>query len=284
MWTACRLARIPYAIYIREYITIPLRPIYRKILDRANRIFAVSRDVRNYVSDVTDPNKILVAYNHINAQLILQRVNFHKASGGRQLPFREKHPIVGIVGRVTPYKQQDLFVHAITDVLSEVPQARFVVVGSASRKDQAFEEEVKKLAYELGVQDKIAFMGYRKDALEIISELTVSCVPSTREPLGRVILESQLIGCPVVASNTGGSTEVIEDGVTGLLFPIDGLHADNKMASAVVRLLKDGELRNTIAVNARDFVGKKFTSMQHVKQLENYIESLVAKNGETEYE
>lgn len=273
---ACRRAGIPYGIYVREYISD--HSLHRKILDRANKILAVSRDVGNYLSDMTDPAKIVVAYDYIDAQPILERATLHKMSGNRLVPFGAEHPVVGIVGRITPYKQQDLFVRAIPGVLSEIPVARFVVVGSAQETEKDYEEYVKNLAADLGVQDKLAFMGHRKDAIEIMSELTVGCLTSSREPLARVILESQSIGCPVIASDTGGSPEMVKDEITGLLFSFKAPDAETQLSGRIVRLLNDRVLRNKIVESAKSEIQSTFAGCEHVRQLEKHLDEL-SKNG-----
>lgn len=269
---ACRRAGIPYGIYVREYISD--HSLHRKILDRANKILAVSRDVRNYLSDMTDPAKIVVAYDYIDTRPILERATLHEASGNRLVPFGAEHPVVGIVGRITPYKQQDLFVRAIPGVLSEIPVARFVVVGSARETEKDYEKYVTNLAVDLGVQDKVAFMGHRNDAIEIISELTVGCLTSSREPLARVILESQSLGCPVIASDTGGSPEMVEDEITGLLFSFTAPDAESQLSAQIIRLLNDRLLRNKIVEKAKKEIQTTFAGSKHVRQLEKYIEEL----------
>ena len=276
---ACRRAGIPYGIYVREYISD--HSLHRNILDRANKILAVSRDVRNYLSDMADPAKIVVAYDYIDSRPILERATLHKASGNRLVPFEAEHPVVGIVGRITPYKQQDLFVRAIPGVLSEIPVARFVVVGSARETEKDYEKYVKNLAVDLGVQDKVAFMGHRKDAIEIISELTVGCLTSSREPLARTILEAQSLGCPVIVSDTGGSPEMVEHEITGLLFSVTASDAEKQLSKQIVRLLKDQSLRNALIAKARTKIQSTFAGPTPIRQLQKYIEEL-SQNGRRE--
>lgn len=274
--TACRMAGIPHGIYIREYFQN--NSVFQPFLDQADNIFAVSRDVMGYLGTMTPPKKIVIAYNHINAHLILEKINTHKARRVRAVPFSEKHPVIGMIGRITRYKQQDLFVRAIPHVLSDIPNARFVIVGNAVEQEKDYEEYIKKLAVELGIQNEVVFMGHRADALEIISELSVSCLPSTREPLGRVLLESQIIGCPVVASDTGGSPEIIQDGVTGLLFPPTKNSSEKIFATQIIRVLTNLELRKSLVANAKTSVKNKFTGLGNVRKLEQNLENLAKKD------
>ena len=269
---ACRIARIPYAVYVREYISD--KTLHRKILERANVIYTPSRDVKTYVSTMTEPNKIMVAYSSIDPDPIYERVASHKTSGTRLLPFESEHPVVSLVGRITPYKQQDLFIRTIPHVLAQVPESRFVVVGSARGFDKAYEEQIKQLASDLNIQDKVRFLGHRKDAVEITSEFTIACMTSDREPLGRTILEAQIIGCVVVAPDTGGPAEIVEDGVDGVLFCSTAPDSEMQLAAQIIRLLKDQDLRCSLIETAKKKVLTTFAGLKHVRQLENYLEDL----------
>lgn len=274
--TASRLAGIPYAIYVREYISD--KPLHRRILAQADRIFVISQDLRAYIGAMADLEKIRVASDPILAPPILDRVKAHRDSGNRLVPFEACFPVVGLVGRITPFKQQDLFVQAIPLVLAAVPEARFAVVGSSQVEEQDYEAYVKRLAVQLDIQDRVAFMGHRWDAIEITSEFTLACLTSTREPLGRVTLEAQLMGCPVIVPDTGGAAETVEDGVTGLHFPSTGLDAVQQLAGRIVRLLKNPELRSLLAENARLAVTSTFASERPVRQLEQWIGELAGKH------
>jgi glycosyltransferase involved in cell wall biosynthesis len=270
--TACGIAGIPYGIYVREYISNAR--IHREILGKADRIFAESRDVMHYLSRMTSPANIDVAYDFIDATPILQRVDRHRATGRRLVPFESVHPIVGLVGRITKYKQPDVFIRAIPEILSTVPEARFVVVGGASASEKEYESWLKDLASRTGVRDQVAFMGHREDAVEIMSEFQLACLTSKREPLGRVVLEAQLMGCPVVAPEAGGSAELVEDGVTGLQFSSTSPDSDRQLAIQIIRLLEDSQLRSSLAARARKWAYRTFASLEHVRRLEIQFEQL----------
>ncbi len=270
--TACHLAGLPYAIYMRDYI--PDLPLHRRILRQANALFAISQDVIEQHAAMVNPGCFRLAYNFISPDPILDRHEAHVASGKRLLPFDPGSPVVGLVGRITPYKQPDLFIRAVPYILNEVPQARFALIGSAQKREKEFDEKVKSLAAGLGVQEKVAFLGQRRDAIEVASEFMVSCLTSGREPLGRVILEAQLMGVPVVVPDTGGPAEIVEDEVTGLHFSSRSPDAEMQLAGQVVRLLKDNHLRDRLAARGRERVLAIFASQRNVKTQEEYIEQL----------
>jgi glycosyltransferase involved in cell wall biosynthesis len=272
--TAARMARLPCAIYVREYVSN--KPLHRKILEHADRILVVSQDLGEHVSRMADPSKVRLVYDIINPAPILERAAAHRAGGDRLLPFPPSHPVIGLIGRITPFKQQDLFVRAIPCVLEQVPQARFIIAGSAQVKELDYEIYVRNLALELGVQDRVAFLGQRSDAVEIMTELAVLCLTSDREPLGRVILEAHLAGCPVAASNTGGPAEIIEDGVTGLLFPPLAVDSERRLAAQIVRILQQPELGRSLAQAARERIQHTFAAPDHAGLLARALQELVS--------
>jgi glycosyltransferase involved in cell wall biosynthesis len=274
--TACRLARTPHAVYIREYIRDT--PEHRRVLAKANRVLAVSKDVADYLKDFIAPERIAVAYDHLDTMAIDARVAAHRATGARLLPFDRAHPVVGFVGRITTYKQPDLFLRAIPTVLEQVPHARFVIVGAATEREHGYEEELRRLAKEMGVGNHVAFMGQRRDPIEIMSELAVLCLSSDREPFPRTVLEAQAVGCPVVASNTGGCPEMVEDGCTGLLFPVAHAEASAALASQVVRLLQDPRFGATLAATARKTLRKSIATLKPVHDLETLLLGLTEAN------
>jgi glycosyltransferase involved in cell wall biosynthesis len=270
--TACRMANLPHAIYMRDYI--PDLPLHRRILAQASMLFAISKDVIRQHAAMADPVKFRLAYNFINPDPILNRYEAHLASGKRLLPFEPRNPVIGLVGRLTPYKQPDLFLRAIPHVLNAAPEARFVLVGSAQKREKAYEECLVDLARELGIQERVAFLGQRQDVIELTSEFTVSCLASGREPLGRVILEANLLGVPVIVPDTGGPAEIVEDQATGLHFASLAPDAEIQLASRIIRLIEDPDLRDCLAENGRERVLTTFASQKYVRAQEEYFEQL----------
>lgn len=270
--TACRMAGVPYGVYVREYVR--KTALHRTVLRRADAVLAVSQDVARHLEELVSPEKLFVARDFVDASQIRERVERHGARGAPALPFPAGTPAVGIVGRLTRYKRQDLFLRAIPDVLARVPEARFVLVGSATAEEKDYEESLRVLATSLGVADRVAFLGQREDAVEILSELTVCCLISDREPFPRVLLEAQLAGCPVVASDSGGCPEIVEDGVTGFLFPSETAVAVRGLAERVIRILENRALADTLRKNARERVLKESGSSQPVRLLEERLRAL----------
>ncbi len=273
--TASRMAGLPYAIYAREYISN--KPLYRQILQKADLILAVSADVAAHYKSLAGNTPIRVAYDNILIQPIQERIVQSDREGARRLPFDNNEPVAGWVGRITPYKQPELFMRAIPHIIDRVPRARFILVGEAKPKEKFLEERLRELALELGISDRLSFLGRRKDVPELMHEMSVLCLTSTREPFARVILEAQVVGCPVVASLSGGVPEVIQDEVNGLMFDALVPDAPELLANRVVRLMENHQLAERLATRASETVASGYGSDRPVREFEAILTSLAQK-------
>jgi glycosyltransferase involved in cell wall biosynthesis len=272
--SACEIAKIPCAIYVREY----MRPLahYRKLFNRAARILAVSQSVENHVRSMGVLTEIDVAYDVILAEKIRARLLLQSGEA-HPLSFEPGVPVIGWIGRLTPYKQPDLFLKAIPFVLQKFPKAKFLLIGSAKINEKEYEASLYKLSAHLGIDDCVEFLGQRSDVIDILANLTVVCVTSTREPFSRVILEAQVMGCPVIAPDTGGSPEAVEDEVTGLLFHPLGDTAACDLAERIIRVLADQKLAEQLRAQASASVNTNFASRNPTRKFEELLTDMAEK-------
>ena len=158
--------------------------------------------------------------------------------------------IVGVVARLEPEKGHPTLLEAWPAVLRSVPDVYLLIVGEGSRR-----EALEALARELRVAHRVVFTGRRDDVPSVTAALDVAVLPSYREAQGLSILEALALSRPVVASNVGGIPEMITDGVNGLLVPP---HDPDALASAIVRLLRDHPLADTLGRAGHDMVHDRF--------------------------
>ena len=177
----------------------------------------------------------------------------------------------GIVGQLQEWKGQKVFLRAAQHVIAARPDARAWVIGSAPAGGEAYAHELRTLARELGIADRVVFTGFVTDVPGFIRLLDVVVHASTYpEPFGRVIVEAMLVGRPVVASDAGGPREIIAPERTGLLVPPGDERA---MARAILRLLGDGALRARLADAARIEAVQRFSAEQHARQVEEIYDA-----------
>lgn len=153
----------------------------------------------------------------------------------------EGPPVVGIVGRISPTKDQLTFVRAAATVAASLPGARFRVVGEPSFGAEAYAAEVAAEVRRLGLEDRFTFTGFVADVAGELDAMAV-CVHAAAvpEPFGQVVTEAMARGVPVVATRGGGVTEILEDGGVplGWLVPPGDPVA---LATAVTHALSDPE-------------------------------------------
>src|SRR5664279_4203030 len=168
--------------------------------------------------------------------------------------------VVGVVARLEPEKGHPTLLEAWPAVLRAVPNATLLVVGEGSRH-----AELEQQAAALRIAHRVTFTGRRDDVPSVTAALDVAVLPSYREAQGLSILEAMALSRPVVASNVGGIPEMVEDGRTGLLVPP---HDAPALAAAIVRVLRDHPLADTLARAGHDLVHDRFCIQLMVNAVE----------------
>lgn len=165
---------------------------------------------------------------------------------------------VGIIGRITPLKGHLFFIKGMAKLSRTVPELKIWVVGDAPESKAAYKEQLLLLTKRLGLWNCTSFLGTQKNIPAILSELDLLVLSTTTpEAFGRVIIEAQASGVPVVASKVGGVVDIIEDGVTGLLVPPSDPAA---IALAAARVYKDPNLARRMAEAAYVKVKNMYTA------------------------
>ncbi len=274
--SACKFARIPYAIYLREYIRDC--PLHRRVLRRADGLFAVSKDLANHIKQMGNFRHLAVVYDNIQVDPIINRLHSYRNNGERKVPFSSSVPVVGWVGRITPYKQPDVFLKAIPLVIKSLPQVRFILVGKANRGEEGYEQDLKNFVVNNGIEQFVKFLGQRDEALELMCDCNVICMTSRREPFARVILEAQVIGVPVIAANSGGAPEVVKHDDTGILFNACNRDSHVELAEAILMVLGNSTLAKRISERARQNVFDYYASEIPAQEYERQLQALILRN------
>lgn len=131
-----------------------------------------------------------------------------------------QHKLIGNIGRLSPEKCQDLFLRAAAEILREHPNVSFVLVGIGPE-----ETRLRDLAQQLGIAGHVVFAGYRSDMQQVYNSLDLVVQSSSTEGMPNVVLEALLMRVPVVATDVGGTDEIVTDGQTGRLIPPHNLDA-----------------------------------------------------------
>jgi glycosyltransferase involved in cell wall biosynthesis len=176
--------------------------------------------------------------------------------------------LIGVFGRINRWKGQDVFLRA----LAELPNVNGVIVGAAFFEDGEYENELKALARDLGVEDRVVFAGHIEDVMTAMAACDVVTHCSTSpEPFGQVIVQSMLAGTPVIASDGGGVREIVAHDETGQLTPRRDHHA---LAVAVKRCLEDPQWSRRLAEEAKRRAKKNFSFSAMTARFTEILEKL----------
>jgi len=181
----------------------------------------------------------------------------------------------GMLGRIAPWKGQDLFLRAFAAAFA-AGEERAVVVGAAMFGEESYERELHALAGRLGIAERVEFRGFREDIWPELASLDVlvhaSVIP---EPFGTVVLEGMAAGLAVIAPDEGGPASVVADGKTGRLFHSGDL---DSLASAMRALRDDPLERERLGAAARSAV-TDYRPEAVTRQLEQVYRQLLAGTG-----
>src|SRR5712692_6652332 len=160
-------------------------------------------------------------------------------------------PVVGNVAALVPHKGQRYLIDAAHLVVRQIPDARFVILGEGELR-----EHLEKQVHEHHLEKHVLLPGFRTDVLGCIKGFDLFVMSSVAEGLGTSLLDAMACSRPIVATRAGGIPEIVEDGVNGLLVPPRDHPA---LATAIVRALKDGDLRRRMGEAGFARVRERFT-------------------------
>jgi glycosyltransferase involved in cell wall biosynthesis len=178
--------------------------------------------------------------------------------------------LVGHVANLTYLKDYPTFITALSKVFGKDAACSAAIVGDGAKR-----AEYESLAQSLGIEDRVAFLGHRRDVLDLVRNFDVCALashPEYSEGLSNSIAEYMGLAKPVVATAVGGNPELVEDGVTGLLCP--GANAE-AMADRILRLLRDDTLRQEMGRRGREFFQRNLTLERMVNDTQAVYEELV---------
>jgi len=167
-------------------------------------------------------------------------------------------PVIGMVARLSEVKGHTFFIQAMPDILKEIPNCFFLIVGEGKLRGRLI-GQVK----DLNLSRSVFFLPTQADTPKILSIIDCLVNPSLQEGLGLSIIEAQAAGVPVVAFAVGGIVSLIRDNHTGLLAqPQDA----RSLSAAVVRIFKDNNLREHVVKNARENIKQNFSIDKMVEE------------------
>lgn len=253
-----------------DHLTPMKRRVQKQICRLADCVLANAEAVRqNLLESGYNGEKIAVIKNGISLTGYFKRGS---SSGLREeLGAPADAPLIAVLSRLRPLKGIEYFLKAAAIIAPRFPNARFLLIGDGPYREQ-LEQHVARL--ELG--RRVIFMGFRLDIPKLLSEITLSVLPSLSEGLSNALLESMAAGIPVVATRVGGNPELVEDGTTGLLVPTRDHQA---LAGAISLLLGNPDLAERMGAAARQRVAERFPMQLAIRTTERLYQRLLRKGS-----
>lgn len=232
-------------------------PLFSYIWRRANAVIAISYAVKDWLERrLRIPSeKIYVVHYGIEGKNFLRK---DKRNPNDEL-------IIGSIGRLEHRKGHDTLIRAMPKIVAQFPKVKLFIGG---HDPWGFGKRLKHLISELGLHGNVHLIGFVDDVTSFLHSIDVFAFASRSEGFGQVLIEAMAAGRPVVASRISPITEIVEEGVSGLLVPPDNPEA---FANAILCLLKNPQKACMVGEKGRQRVRDVFTAETMVrKTLEVY--------------
>lgn len=172
-------------------------------------------------------------------------------------------PLLLAAGRLHINKGFDILLKA----LAQIPDAILWLAGSGPE-----EHNLKELCTELGLEERVRFLGWRTDVTALMRSVDMFICPSRHEGLGSIVVESWAHGCPLVATNSQGPGELIENGVTGVVTPVDEVQP---LVKEIQQLINNENLRKQLQDNAKIHYENNYSKKVVVSQYEKFYQDIL---------
>lgn len=244
---ACRKTGVPFITTCHGYYS---KHLFSRVMGWAKFVIVPSQVIGHHM--IEDFGVLPESIRCIPRSVDLRRFDIPRQSDASKAQIT-----IALVGRITPLKGHEYFLRAIARVARKYPYVKAWVIGDAPANKESYKEGLLALTKHLGLTEHVEFLGNRKDIPELLSKVDVLVLSTvTQESFGRVILEAQAAGVPVVATKVGGVVELIDDTETGLLV---SPKQPEEMAQAIMKILEDKALARQMVENAKKKILSHYT-------------------------
>jgi glycosyltransferase involved in cell wall biosynthesis len=261
----------PVIWHVRDYVST--RPLMKQLLRwNSNRAAAAIGNSNSVAADIQTvcgaQLETLTIYNAIDLQRfspVGEKLDLDLLAG--LTPAREGTVRVGLAATLAHWKGHAVFLRALARLPQDLPYRAYVIGGAIyqTENSQRTLDELRALAVELGIGERVGFTGYVADTASAIRALDVLVHSSTQpEPFGRVIAEGMASGRAVISSASGGAGELITAGVDALAHPPGD---DQALAARISELVRDPELRARLGRAGRITAERRFDRSRLAAQL-----------------
>src|SRR5262249_16198184 len=267
---AARLCGVPHVWHLHELIglnpdLVPLlcpAAFFSLAALLTDKFVAVSQSVQTQVRRFIQTEKIEVIYNGLDA--VAGRPRRREIFG-----LDDNTPVVSFVGTLSNTKGVLSLIDAAPLVLQKFPEVKFALAGADGSAWDVLERRLR----EEPAGRAFRLLGFRKDAADVIASSDVFVLPSLADSMPLVVLEAMLAGKPVVATRSGGAAEMVLDGETGFLVPVDDPPA---LARAVLTLLEGPERMAAMGQRGKERAQAVFSLERFIRKFERVFDHLAS--------
>lgn len=268
---ACKQTQAAKLVLTRHhYLPLTRNALYRWMLKDVSAVIAVSDSVRNSVLERLQlpPNRVWTIPNWVDPS----RFAPIEREAARAV-FRIQGAVaVACIGRITQSKGQEEFVRAIARVAQMRSDVDFIIAGEELEEGNPFTRHLEKLAAELGLGNRLRFLGQVHHVGELLAAVDIVVVPSWDEGFSLVTVEAMAARRTVLATNVGGISGILKDNVTGLLVPPRDVRA---LTDKLLWTVSDSTLRQRLAAEAQRDALARFSRDEVITRIEAlYLEVL----------
>src|SRR6516165_1042865 len=242
-------------------------PITRYSIQESDGVTSISNYLRDKtIEDFGVTRPIEVVPNFVNCDVYTPIVDANARAAARAKFARNDEAILLHLSNFRPVKRVVDVVKVFSQVAREVP-ARLVLVGDGPDRSAA-----EWLAHDLKINDKVHFLGKQDRVNELLPLADLMLMPSSMESFGLAALEAMACKVPSIATRVGGVPELIDDGVTGLLYPVGAV---DEMAAGAIGLLKDRARLDVMRDAARKAAQSRYCATLVLPRYVKYYESIL---------
>jgi sugar transferase (PEP-CTERM/EpsH1 system associated) len=275
---AAKLAGVPaivhsehgYELHILKGLPLRQRLIRRAAYAAADSIFTVTSDLRDYHARQAGvrSSRITVIPNGVDSERFAPRPQT-KSACRAALGLPEDSFLVGTVGRLVAIKDQALLIRAAKALVDRGGNISVALAGDGPERSN-----LAGLAAQLSFLDHVHFVGASKNVPDFLNSLDVFVLPSVSEGMSNTLLEAMSCGLPIVATSVGGNPELIENQVSGLLFPVGDTA---QLVEHLSFLAQDSARRRTLGTKARERILDCYRLDAMLDSYRNLYQSLVTR-------
>lgn len=261
---------IPHVVHVREFgAEKPLWGFwnYKEIYKMSTYIICISNALKDNFAKYVPTDKLVTIHNGIDSPLNLKCTSKNN---------NKKTFDLIITGRIVPDKGQDEAILAVNKLVKKGYNDIILhIVGSTPKRTHIgwYETKIRKMVNEKKLQKNVIFHGEIKDMIKIRENMDVELMCAIRETFGRVTVEGMRCGLAVIGANTGGTLEIIKDGVNGILYK-QGSFDD--LSDKIELLYNDRKYMKKIAQEGYKYSQINFTPDDNVKKIYEVLEKSIS--------